>query len=449
MMDLIIGLIAIIAVSYYVVKGYSATGVLMTVGILLLLASVILGKEIIPADKSTGVVYLDVVEYVKNLLMNRGGGLGMLIMVLCGFAAYMTHLGANDMVVKIASRPLKYINSPYLLMVVAYFLACLMSFAVPSATGLGVLLMATLFPIMVNVGISRGAAASICASPAAIILSPTSGDVVLAAEVSKMPLTDFAFSLTLPISVVSILAIAVAHFFWQRYLDKKEGFVAEQLEVSEIQTKVPPFYAILPFTPIIGVLIFDGNFAPELNIVTVIIICFILVAILDFIRTFNAKLVYENLEMAYKGMADAFSGVVILLVAAGVFAQGLSTVGFIKTLIDSVQSMGSGGFLMMIALALITALAAIATGSGNAPFYAFVELIPRLAVQMGINPAYLTIPMLQASNIGRSLSPVSGVVVAVSGMAKLSPFVVIKRISVPMIVGFLVVILGTELLVVA
>ncbi len=39
--------------------------------------------------------------------------------------------------------------------------------------------MTTLFPVMVNVGISRGAAAAICASPAAIILSPTSGDVVL------------------------------------------------------------------------------------------------------------------------------------------------------------------------------------------------------------------------------------------------------------------------------
>ncbi|MDP8162230.1 anaerobic C4-dicarboxylate transporter DcuC [Pasteurella skyensis] len=448
-MDLIIGLIAIVAVSYYVVKGYSATGVLMTVGILLLLASVLMGKEIMPAGKSTGTLYLDVIEYVKYLLMHRGGGLGMLIMVLCGFAAYMTHLGANDMVVKIASRPLKYINSPYLLMVVAYFLACLMSFAVPSATGLGVLLMATLFPIMVNVGISRGAAASICASPAAIILSPTSGDVVLAAEVSKMPLTEFAFSFTLPISVISILSIAVAHFFWQRYLDRKEGFVAEQLEVSEIETKVPPFYALLPFTPIIGVLLFDGTFAPKLHIVTIIILCFILVAVLDFIRTFSAKFVYQNLEMAYKGMADAFSGVVMLLVAAGVFAQGLSTVGFIKTLITSVQSMGSGGFLMMITLALITALAAIATGSGNAPFYAFVELIPRLAVQMGINPAYLTIPMLQASNIGRSLSPVSGVVVAVSGMAKLSPFEVVKRISVPMIVGLIVVIAGTELLVVA
>lgn len=46
-------------------------------------------------------------------------------------------------------------------MIAAYFVACLMSLAVSSATGLGVLLMATLFPVMVNVGISRGAAAAI------------------------------------------------------------------------------------------------------------------------------------------------------------------------------------------------------------------------------------------------------------------------------------------------
>lgn len=289
-MDLIIGLIAVILVGYYIVKGYSATGVLMTVGLLLLLCSVLLDKAILPNSvKSTGSLYLDVFEYVKYLLMNRGGNLGMLIMVLCGFAAYMTHIGANDMVVKLASQPLKYIKSPYLLMIVAYFLACLMSLAVPSATGLGVLLMATLFPIMVNVGISRGAAASICASPAAIILSPTSGDVVLAAEVSKMPLLDFAFHLTLPISILTIISIAIAHFFWQRYLDRKEGHRAEMLAVSEIQTSAPRFYAILPFTPIVGVLVFDGKIAPELHIITIIVICLLLVALIDFLRTFSAK----------------------------------------------------------------------------------------------------------------------------------------------------------------
>lgn len=107
-------------------------------------------------------------------------------------------------------------------MIAAYFVACLMSLAVSSATGLGVLLMATLFPVMVNVGISRGAAAAICASPAAIILSPTSGDVVLAAKAAEMPLIDFAFKTTLPISIVAIISMAIAHFFWQRYWIKRK-----------------------------------------------------------------------------------------------------------------------------------------------------------------------------------------------------------------------------------
>lgn len=448
-MDLIIGLIAIVLVAYYIVKGYSATGVLMFGGLVLLFISVLMGRSILPDGvKSTGSTYFDILEYVKYLLGNRGGGLGLMIMVLCGFSVYMTHLGANDVVVKLVSKPLKNIRSPYILMVFAYFLACLMSFAVASATGLGVLLMATLFPVMVNVGISRGAAAAICASPISIILSPTSGDVVLSAEISKIPLGEFAFGTALPVSIFAILGIAVAHFFWQRYLDKKEGVQVERLNADEIKTTAPNYYAILPLLPIIGVLIFDGKWGlPNLHIVTVMVLCFIITAIVDFLRSFNAKQTFDNLVVAYRGMADAFAGVVMLLVAAGVFAQSLSTIGFITNLIDSAQSFGGSAFFMMLVLAVITILATMATGSGNAAFYAFAELIPKLATQMGVNPAFLTIPMLQASNLGRGLSPVSGVVVAVSGMGNISPFEIVKRMSVPMLVGFICVIIGTEIFV--
>ena len=448
-MDLIIGLIAIVLVAYYIVKGYSATGVLMFGGLVLLFISVLMGHSILPEGvKSTGSTYFDILEYVKYLLGNRGGGLGLMIMVLCGFSVYMTHLGANDVVVKLVSKPLKNIRSPYILMVFAYFLACLMSFAVSSATGLGVLLMATLFPVMVNVGISRGAAAAICASPISIILSPTSGDVVLSAEISKIPLGEFAFGTALPVSIFAILGIAVAHFFWQRYLDKKEGVQVERLNADEIKTTAPNYYAILPLLPIIGVLIFDDKWGlPNLHIVTVMVLCFIITAVVDFLRSFNAKQTFDNLVVAYRGMADAFAGVVMLLVAAGVFAQSLSTIGFITNLIDSAQSFGGSAFFMMLVLAVITILATMATGSGNAAFYAFAELIPKLATQMGVNPAFLTIPMLQASNLGRGLSPVSGVVVAVSGMGKISPFEIVKRMSVPMLVGFICVIIGTEIFV--
>ena len=448
-MDLIIGLIAIVLVAYYIVKGYSATGVLMFGGLVLLFISVLMGHSILPEGvKSTGSTYFDILEYVKYLLGNRGGGLGLMIMVLCGFSVYMTHLGANDVVVKLVSKPLKNIRSPYILMVFAYFLACLMSFAVSSATGLGVLLMATLFPVMVNVGISRGAAAAICASPISIILSPTSGDVVLSAEISKIPLVEFAFGTALLVSIFAILGIAVAHFFWQRYLDKKEGVQVERLNADEIKTTAPNYYAILPLLPIIGVLLFDGKWGlPNLHIVTVMVLCFIITAVVDFLRSFNAKQTFDNLVVAYRGMADAFAGVVMLLVAAGVFAQSLSTIGFITNLIDSAQTFGGSAFFMMLVLAVITILATMATGSGNAAFYAFAELIPKLATQMGVNPAFLTIPMLQASNLGRGLSPVSGVVVAVSGMGNISPFEIVKRMSVPMLVGFICVIIGTEIFV--
>lgn len=448
MLDLLIGIVVAVGVGRYIIKGYSATGVLMVGGLLLLIISALMGKNVLPASAtSTGWRATDIVEYVKILLMSRGGDLGMMIMMLCGFAAYMTHIGANDVVVKIASKPLQMINSPYLLMVAAYLVACLMSLAVSSATGLGVLLMATLFPVMVNVGISRGAAAAICASPAAIILAPTSGDVVLAAKASEMPLVDFAFKTTLPISIAAIVCMAIAHFFWQRYLDNKSQEKHEMMDVNDITTNAPGFYAILPFTPIIGVLIFDGKWGPELHIITVLVICMLIAAVIEFLRSFSAKTVFTGLEVAYRGMADAFATVVMLLVAAGVFAQGLSTVGFISGLIGLAQSFGTGGIIMMLVLVVITMLAAMTTGSGNAPFYAFVELIPKLAAQMGINPAYLVIPMLQASNLGRTLSPVSGVVVAVAGMAKISPFEVVKRTSVPVLIGLVVVIVATEILV--
>ena len=448
MLELIIGTLVTLVVGRAIFKGYSATGVLLSGGLLLLVVTAMMGKPVLPSKVvSTGYIATDIFEYIRFLLNDRGGGLGMLIMVLCGFAGYMSHIGANTILVKLASKPLGIIKSPYILLVAAYLVACAMSLAVSSATGLGVLLMATLFPLMVNMGISRGAAAAVCASPAAIILAPTSGDVVMAAQAANMPLLDFAFKLTLPISLVAIACMAVTHFFWQRYLDQKSGEHNEPVAPGDLVTTAPAFYAILPFTPIIGVLIFDGKWGPQLDIVTIIVMCMVLASLLELVRIRNGKELLDGLQVCWRNMADAFAGVVMLLVGAGVFAQGLMTIGFIDTLLAHAQDLGSGGLIMMLSLVVITTLAAFTTGSGNAPFYAFVELIPNLASSLGINPAYLVIPMLQASNLGRTISPVSGVVVACAGMGKLSPFEVVKRTSMPVAVGLLVVIVATQIMV--
>ncbi|PSV48286.1 anaerobic C4-dicarboxylate transporter DcuC [Photobacterium indicum] len=451
MLELLIGLVVTIAVGYFIVKSYKPAGVLLTAGLVLLITAGAIGHTVLPSSiASTGNILTDSLEFVKYMLKYRGGGLGMQIMLLCGFASYMTHIGANNVVVKQFSKPLSFIKSPYILLVAAYIVACLMSLAVSSATGLGVLLMATLFPMMTAMGISRPAAVAVCASPAAIILSPTSGDVVVAAEKAGMPLHVFAVETVLPVSICAIIVMAAAAYFWNKYLDKKENTPMEKVNISEMEVKAPAYYAILPFLPIVGVFLFNGETIKglSLDIYTIVVASIFLGAIVDFVtKRFKGKETLEDLESCYVGMADAFKGVVMLLVAAGVFAQGLMSIGAIDNLIGLAEAAGAGGFALMILLTGLTVAAAIATGSGNAPFYAFVELAPTLAGKMGLNPAFLIIPMLQASNLGRTISPVSGVIVATSGMGKISPFEVVKRTSVPVLCGLITVIIGTMVLV--
>ncbi|MEF1212547.1 anaerobic C4-dicarboxylate transporter DcuC, partial [Vibrio alginolyticus] len=312
------------------------------------------------------------------------------------------------------------------------------------------LLMATLFPMMVAMGISRPAAVAVCASPAAIILSPTSGDVVIAAEKSGLELDVFAVQTVLPVSICAIIVMAAAAFFWNKYLDKKENTPMEKIDVSEIKADAPAFYAALPFLPIIGVFLFNGRTIPglSLDIYTIVVGSIFFGALIHYVvNKFDGKKSLEDLDSCYAGMADAFKGVVMLLVAAGVFAQGLMSIGAIDNLLHLADNAGAGGVALMLILTALTVAAAIATGSGNAPFYAFVELAPSLAAKMGLNPAFLIIPMLQASNLGRTISPVSGVIVATSGMANISPFEVVKRTSVPVLAGLITVIIGTMVLV--
>ena len=97
-MGLIIGFLTIFLVGFLIIRGYNAKGVLFVAGVALMLFAVaFLGKPI-GGEKATGLFYVDISNLIYNLMANRGGGLGLLIMVLIGFSAYMSHIGANDTV---------------------------------------------------------------------------------------------------------------------------------------------------------------------------------------------------------------------------------------------------------------------------------------------------------------------------------------------------------------
>ena len=93
------------------------------------------------------------------------------------------------------------------------------------------------------------------------------------------------------------------------------------------------------------------------------------------------------------------------------------------------------GFLLPLVLVGLTALIVLLSGSGTALFFAMVPLIPELAVAAGISAIAISVPMGLAGNLLRAVSPVSAVVMIVSGSLNVSPIQIVKRTSVPMLAG--------------
>ena len=109
----------------------------------------------------------------------------------------------------------------------------------------------------------------------------------------------------------------------------------------------------------------------------------------------------------------------------------------VDALVSLASSVGSGAIGMSILFVVITTTVAIIAGSNGASFYPIVEMVPKIAKDMGVNPVMLVLPMHQASTIARPLSPVAGVVVAIAGMLNMSPLELVKRASVPCIAGLI------------
>ena len=71
-------------------------------------------------------------------------------------------------------------------------------------------------------------------------------------------------------------------------------------------------------------------------------------------------------------------------------------------------------------------------GSGNAAFFSFAPLIPNVAHVLGVQVVQLLFPLQILVSFGRVASPITGAIVAISGLVGVSPFQVAKRTCIPM-----------------
>lgn len=452
-MDILMYIVAVLAIGlviYMLIRKADIKITLFGTGILLLYIALLMGRG---GEKANLLMPFQVViDDFKSILPRAG----FIILILGGYTSYMSAIGANDVTVYALTKPLRGIKSAYFLVPVVFLLGNLLSLVIPSASNLAIILLATLYPVLKRSGMSTLTAAAVIATTATVMPTPLGGDnVAIAEELAKYPeflgltTAEYVFRYHAIVSIPTLFVMAIVHYFWQRFSDKRDqakGVKAAEVEVDTSKAiKVEGgglykfVYALLPVFPIILLLVFYfmstfGGPKINLSVEMSVIISFILALICELIRQREARKVMHETEDFFKGMGKAF-GIVVLLVAATVFVDGLKSIGIITALQNAMQNMESTGFILPLILILLTALIVILSGSGTALFYAMVPLMYGLATAAGISALAVTIPMGLAGNLLRAVSPVSAVVVIVAGSTKRNPLEIVKRTAIPMIVG--------------
>jgi DcuC family C4-dicarboxylate transporter len=235
----------------------------------------------------------------------------------------------------------------------------------------------------------------------------------------------------------------ISYYFVNRYYDKKENHTAIEEVQNEDVNKAPAIYAIIPLLPIILLLVFSElvSLFPkpiQLDTTTAMFISLFVALIFEFIRKRNMKEVFDSLKIYWNGMGNIFKSVVTLIIAADIFASGLIGLGFIDNLIELSQGLGLGAVGIGVVMTVLIFLAAMLTGSGNAAFFAFGPLVPNIATKLGVSSTSMILPMQFSASMGRTVSPVSGVLIAVSELAGVSAVQLVKRNIIPLTVALVI-----------
>ncbi|WP_347368335.1 C4-dicarboxylate transporter DcuC [Vibrio vulnificus] len=441
-MSLIIALLGLVFAGRLILKNYNPQAVLFFTGIVLMAISIFTNNASFVA-KSTGWVGFDIFEYISQVFSKQSGGLGLNIMLIGGFALFMSAIGASQVMVKVAAKPLMKLNSPYLMLALAFILGQALSLFISSATGLALLLMATLYPVLIRLGCSKAGVAAVLASTCAIEFGPASGNSILAAQTAGMDITAFFVGEQLPIVTVLIIAVALIHALTQRYFDKLDAKSnAEQdslAHVDDAQSDAPMFYLLLPMLPLFFMLTFSklGVESIKVSLANAILLSIFIGLVCEFARVKQAKPVFDKLQGIFNDMGKVFAAVVTLIVAGQTFSMGLKSIGAIDAMLEMASGAGLSAAIIILFMAILTFTISALMGSGNAAFFSFAPMVPQIAQKIGANAADMILPIQLSAGMGRTISPIAGVIIAVAGISGLSPFDIVRRTFIPMFIGWL------------
>ena len=175
--------IAAIAI-YLILEKHNAALVLLLAGLFMMVTGSLLGS---PAYEDGSFLLFGILEHIIDIFSSRCASVGLMIMLLCGYVEYMRKIKADNAFVYALMHPLSVLRKlPNATIILLIPIGMLLCYAIPSATGVTLLLAATVYPILVSAGVSKMNALSAILACTLIDFGFNSPAVRIAAETLGM-----------------------------------------------------------------------------------------------------------------------------------------------------------------------------------------------------------------------------------------------------------------------
>jgi DcuC family C4-dicarboxylate transporter len=354
-----------------------------------------------------------------------------------GFAAVLAETGCDRHLVHLLLRPLR--RSRWAVVPGGILSAYVVNLAVPSQASTAAMLGPILLPLLVASGLppaAAGAALVLGASFGGDLLNPGAQDVQGLAGVAAVPATALGARIV-PAGLAGVLAATAAFSLWHR--PPRGGGDGPVMATAE---PVNLAKALIPLVPVTLLLLAHAGWgrlgwllrvpeagrpdlAAALPVVRALLIGWALAAATAWRELPGVA------RRLFEGMGAAYRDIISLTITAQCFGAGLAAAGLGEALLRLFG--GSRWTLAALAVGFPWGLATL-SGSGSGPVLAFAGAC------LAPLPAGAPIAMLGAvtclsAAFGRTMSPVSAVVLCSSGLAQAPPLALIRALLVPLLVG--------------
>ena len=441
-MNILICLIIIAITGILLMKRYQPQPILIGMGILMMFIAYEGNwiHAILDESQTTGILAFDAMDIVRITTSENVVSLGLMIMTCAGYAKYMEHIGAGTRLAHTFIKPLYRLNRPYIVLALMFLLNMGLSICVPNPLSLALLMMVTIYPVLLRLGVSPVGAAAVIATGHLMDVGPGAVSTLLIAKTLNIPVPNYFVGYQLRLYFLVAVVTAVAHFLWQRYRDCLDGPMdigdCESIPEAPIGPKI---YMIFPLLPLCFILGFSQYGLPgvKMNVTLAMMLAFGLALLAELIRHRNLRTVLKSTTVFFEGMGNQFSYAVTLIIGGQVFAQGLVSLGLIDSLVSALQtlSLNSVGLTSVMGGGMLGL--SMVTGSNVAPLFTLVPLVPDIVSNLGLDPITTMLGMQNGASLGLFLSPISPVMVGVAGVAHIKSVDLLKRTSIPVLVALI------------